>query len=339
MVLVDFSSFLDLPRYGITIPSHDSRKTKTLEALKSHPDLSRRIPEWCIEGFGDLLSLEDLLLVHGKSYAGGFFNENARQRIISAFELVNEDGSFNRWVPDNATEPLPAMLPQLIKMVTGPYSAGKIALESGYCHYLGGGTHHGHRDFGHGFCPFNDSALAMRKLMKEKRIKRGWIIDTDAHKGDGTAAIFANDSSVATLSIHMASGWPLDGSLPPGHPSYTPSTYDIPIESGEEHTYLERLEASLKKLKASHSADFAVVLAGADPWEEDELESTSLLNLTQQQLLERDQLVYNFLQAAGLPSVWLTAGGYGQGAWKIYASFLNWVLVKRLGGAGVTGRR
>ena len=330
MILFDARASLDFPRFGIRIPALDSRKTRTLEALKSHPHLRDRQSEWCLESFDSILSSQDLCLAHSRDYAAGFFNEKSTQRLIDGYELVNQDGSRNRWAPEDAREPLRNMVPRLLKAVTGAYSAGNIALDSGFCHFLGGGTHHGHRDFGHGFCPLNDSALAVRRLMKEKRIRRAWVIDLDAHKGDGTAAIFADDPSAATLSIHMARGWPIDGSLLAGHPAYTPSSIDIPIESGEEASYLDRLEAGLKKLKGKYTADFAIVLAGADPWEGDELPSTSLLKLTLEQLLERDKLVYNFLETGGLPSAWLTAGGYGEGAWKIHTGFLVWVLSQRL---------
>ena len=330
MVLFDAGVLLDFPRYGILIPALDSRKTRTLESLRAHPKLGARESEWFIDGFDDTTHLEDLLRVHSTDYAGGFFDGRAEERLKAAFELVNPDGTRNRWEPDGAEAHLDAMVPSLMRMEAGTYRAAKAALEGGFCHYLGGGAHHGHRDFGHGFCPVNDTAVAVRRLQAENAVKRVWIIDLDAHKGDGTAAIFSDDDSVATLSIHMARGWPLDGSLPPDHPSYTPSDIDVPIDSGEEHTYLDRLETALRTLRADSSADMAVVLAGADPWEGDALPSTSLLNLTMDQLIERDRLVYGFLEDAGLPSAWLTAGGYGDGSWRIHAAFLEWALMKRL---------
>ena len=40
--------------------------------------------------------------------------------------------------------------------------------------------------------------------------RTAWIIDVDAHRGDGTAEIMAEHPEIKTLSIHMASGWPLD---------------------------------------------------------------------------------------------------------------------------------
>jgi len=332
MILYDRNALLDFPRFGIQIPALDSRKTKTLEALHQQAELVGRESEWLIEGFDDIAVLEDLLRVNSSDYARGFFDERAEDRFISAFELINSDGSFNRWNPEEARSPLGEMTPLLMKMQAGTWRASMIALEYGFSHYMGGGTHHGHRDFGHGFCPLNDTALAIRRLQASGAVNKVWVIDMDAHKGDGTAAIFSNDDSVKTLSIHMARGWPLDGSLPFSHPSWTPSDIDIPIERGEEHQYLERLNSGLRELKTSSStADLAIVLGGVDPWECDELPSTSLLKLTLEQIAERDRMTYQFLEDSGLPAVWLTAGGYGENSWQLHARFLSWVLPRRLG--------
>jgi acetoin utilization deacetylase AcuC-like enzyme len=330
MVLYDKSALLDFPRFGIQIPALDSRKTRTMATLSGHPDLAGRETEWLTDRFSDDTTLEDMLRVHSAEYSEGFFDHRAEERFKVAFELVNSDGTYNRWDPENAASPLKDMTPLLMKMEAGTYRSSLNALDSGFCHYMGGGAHHGHRDFGHGFCPVNDSAVAVRRLQADKKVKRVWIIDLDAHKGDGTAAIFSGDDTVKTLSIHMARGWPLDGSLPAKHPSWTPSDIDIPIESGEEDNYVDRLNTALKNLKNTARGDMAIVLAGADPWEHDALPSTSLLKLTLEQIAERDRLTYLFLQEAGLPSAWLTAGGYGEDSWKVHTQFLSWVLPRRL---------
>ncbi len=331
MVLFDFNALLNFPRYGIQIPALDSRKIRTLEALKNHPLLGTRKGEWLVEGFDDAFSLEDLMRVHGEAYARGFFDHRAAGQLKTAYELVNADGSFNRWNPETAQAPLEAMVPSLLRMTAGTFRGARIALEEGFCHYLGGGAHHGHRDFGHGFCPVNDTAVTLRRLQAEGALKRAWVIDVDAHKGDGTAAIFHGDDSVFTLSAHMARGWPLDGSLPASHPSWIPGDIDIPVDSGEERFYLERLEQALKEMRRRSCADLVVVLAGVDPWEGDALPSTALLKLSMEELNERDRLVYGFLEEAGVPSVWLCAGGYGEGSWQLHAAFLEWALTRRLG--------
>ncbi|PIE05174.1 MAG: histone deacetylase [Spirochaetales bacterium] len=312
MVLYDFNALLNFPRFGIQIPALSSRKIRTLEALKNHPQLGPLQGRWLVDSYEDIFTLEDLTRVHGEEYARGFFDKRAAEQLKTVYELVNPDGSFNRWNPEDAEMPLEKMVPSILRMTAGTYRGARIALDKGFCHFLGGGTHHAHRDFGHGFCPVNDTALTLRRLQAEGALKRAWVIDVDAHKGDGTAALFHGDDSVFTLSAHMARGWPLDGSLPTSHPSWIPSDIDVPVDSGEEGLYLERLEKALHAMKSCSSAGLAVVLAGVDPWEGDALPSTALLKLSMEQLNERD--------------------------WRIHTAFLEWALTRRLG-IGAESRR
>ena len=97
----------------------------------------------------------------------------------------------------------------------------------------------------------------------------------------------------------MASGWPLDGpkynSFGELNPSFTPSNIDIPIRKNENHLYVVKLKDGLERLRKYVKPDIAIVLSAADPYEEDELESTAELRLNLNQMRERDVLVYNFL--------------------------------------------
>jgi acetoin utilization deacetylase AcuC-like enzyme len=194
--------------------------------------------------------------------------------------------------------------------------------------------HHAQKDHGNGFCLLNDIVIALRKLQAEDVIKRAWVIDVDAHKGDGSAALTAGDDSVTTLSIHMAEGWPLDGEKYDRdgklNPSFIPSDIDIPIAAGEEHLYVTRLKEGLNMLGSRPPADIAVVVAGADPYEKDELPSAQLLQLSLEQLRERDLLIYDFLRKKSIPTAYLMAGGYGESAWKVYTQFLEWALLDNL---------
>jgi acetoin utilization deacetylase AcuC-like enzyme len=161
------------------------------------------------------------------------------------------------------------------------------------------------------------------------------VVDTDAHKGDGTAALTRDDDSIITLSIHMAHGWPLDGEIfdkqSRFNPSFTPSNIDIPIARGEDQLYIPRLREGLRQMDAFPKPDLAVVVYGADPFEKDELPSAADLKLSLEQMLQRDRLVYEFLKARGIPQAFLMAGGYGRSSWQVYARFLEWALTDSLG--------
>jgi acetoin utilization deacetylase AcuC-like enzyme len=225
----------------------------------------------------------------------------------------------------------------ILAQVAGTYEAGLIALEKGFCFFLGGGMHHARRDGGAGFCPLNDSMIAVAKLRAEKRVRTAWIIDVDAHKGDGTAEIALDDPDTLTLSIHMASGWPLDPaslddarrdsrSDPYRFAPLAPSDVEIPVARGEDALYLDKLAAGLAKLEALSAGrlpDIAIVVDGADPYVHDGLESSADLALSLDQCVERDELVLGFLRARKIPSAWIMSGGYGERAWEPPAAFLS----------------
>ena len=68
---------------------------------------------------------------------------------------------------------------------------------------IGGGLHHAKRNFGEGFCIYNDVAFCAKYLMEKYNLKRILILDTDAHGGNGTLEYFYDDSRVLFIDIHQ----------------------------------------------------------------------------------------------------------------------------------------
>jgi acetoin utilization deacetylase AcuC-like enzyme len=336
-VLFDESGIINLKMFGIEIPSLKSRKTKTLEALLGDSELNESKDTWLVVTNPYSIKREDLERIHTAEYVEKLYSEKVDVCIKNAFELEKPDGTFNRYNPEQMEAPLSELFNQVLKMSSGTYYAAIKALETGFCYYMGGGMHHGHKDFGHGFCPTNDIMLSASRIISEKKANSIWIIDVDAHKGDGTAEIAGDFDSIRTLSIHMAQGWPLDepeyDSTGKFNPAYFPSDIDINIKSGEENTYNARLVKGMKQLEnlngIQERPDLGIVLLGADPYEKDELPSTDSLNLTEAQMLERDKIVYNFLNDRNIPAAYTMAGGYGSYSWEAHYNFLNWVLKKK----------
>ncbi len=178
-------------------------------------------------------------------------------------------------------------------------SAAADALRDGCAVNLAGGTHHAGRDFGEGFCVFNDTAVALRTLMRDGRIARGIAIDCDVHQGNGTAHIARGDPSLYTFSIHARRNFPL---------RKEPSTLDVDLEDGTgDLAYLAALAHGLDVALPAARADLAIYLAGADPYEHDAL---GRLRLTREGLEARDRLVLERCRAAGIPVAIVMAGGY-----------------------------
>lgn len=309
--------------YGIEIPIVDDRAkivfqhSVALDSSLSYFDFE----------FIPKLTREDLILAHNPDFVTRLYGtyEGLECEMMSCYELVDEFGHYRRYNPKNAKKNFTHAFECILRQAGMTYYSTKSSLKSGFSYFLGGGMHHAMSFAGRGFCLINDVVIALRKLQKEKLIKTAWVIDVDAHKGDGSAEITHGDSSIVTMSIHMLKGWPLDTGTQ-NDPWFIPSDVDVGIGVGEEHLYLSKLKAALIELDQKFSRpDVAIVVNGADPYEYDELESTDKIKLTKEQLLERDIMVYQFLLERAIPQSYVMAGGYGKRSWEIYSQFLKFV--------------
>jgi acetoin utilization deacetylase AcuC-like enzyme len=144
----------------------------------------------------------------------------------------------------------------------GTILAARNALRDRIGFNIGGGFHHAFPDHGEGFCAIHDIAIAIRTLQHERLIEKALVVDCDVHHGNGTAAIFAGDPSVLTLSLHQSHNYPSE------KPN---SVIDIHLADGvEDSEYLDRLNGALK-VALSFAPDLAIYVAGADPYREDQL--------------------------------------------------------------------
>ena len=195
----------------------------------------------------------------------------------------------------------PGLVERSRRSVGSTIAACRSALESGLGINLAGGTHHAGPDYGQGYCVFNDSAVAARAMQAEGQAKRVVIFDCDVHQGNGSAAIFSDDPSVYTFSIHGAKNFPFHK---------TPGDFDIALDDdSDDPIYLDALERGLEQAREEAQADLAIYLAGADPYADDRL---GRLAITKRGLAERDQMVLNACRSADLPVAIAMAGGYGK---------------------------
>ena len=165
--------------------------------------------------------------------------------------------------------------------------------------HIGGGLHHAFPNHGEGFCPFNDVAVAIR-VLQSRGVERAAVIDLDVHHGNGTAFIFESDPRVFTFSMHQQHNYPM----------WKPrSTLDIGLPDGtHDATYLRELEGALPRV-LGHQPECVFYLAGADPYEDDQLGG---LRLTREGLRRRDRLVVDAVREANVPLVITLAGGYAR---------------------------
>ena len=149
----------------------------------------------------------DLLRAHGAAYVSAMLDGTVAPDIVRRIGLPWSETLMRR---SRAT-------------VGGALAAAHAALAQGVSGQLAGGTHHAHRDFGSGFCVFNDLAVAALTLLEQRVVERIAVLDLDVHQGDGNAAILKDQPDVFVVSLHGAKNFPfrkvpsdLDVDLPDG---------------------------------------------------------------------------------------------------------------------------
>ncbi len=228
-------------------------------------------------------SWDDLRLVHDAGYvdavANGTLPREAQRRIGFPWS--------------------PQMVERARRSVGATIAAAHVALEDGVAANLAGGTHHGFADRGEGFCVFNDVAVAARVLQRDGRARRIAVVDLDVHQGNGTAAIFADDETVFTFSMHGEKNFPFRKET---------SDLDVALPDGTgDDAYLELLRSHLAGVLNGHQPDLVFYLAGADPYEGDRL---GRLTLTIAALRTRDEMVFDACRRRGVPVAVTMSGGY-----------------------------
>ena len=224
-----------------------------------------------------------LELVHGPRY----------HRAFARGELSHQE---QRRIGLPATTPL---VQRTWLAVGGTVLTARLALEHGLACHLAGGTHHAYPDHGSGFCIFNDCAVAARVLLAESRVQQLMVIDLDVHQGDATAAIFADEPRVFTVSVHCQSNFPLRKQC---------SDVDLPLDDGlEDDAYLSAIGDLIPNLLDQVRPDLVLYNAGVDPHRDDRL---GKLCLTSTGLLNRDRLVLDACLRRSIPVATVIGGGY-----------------------------
>jgi len=224
----------------------------------------------------------DLLLAHDPDYVHRFLAGTLDPRVLRRIGFP--------WSGQ--------LVQRTLASVGGTLGAARDALDSGFGGNLAGGTHHASREEGSGFCVFNDLAVAILALRRDRGIRRAAVIDLDVHQGDGTAAIFENDPGVLTLSMHGENNFPFRKQR---------SRIDIALPDGTaDGEYLARLAEALAAV-GGFAPELVLYQAGVDPLAGDRL---GRLSLSLAGLEERDRLVMQFTKSRHTPLVVTLGGGY-----------------------------
>jgi acetoin utilization deacetylase AcuC-like enzyme len=127
--------------------------------------------------------------------------------------------------------------------------------------------HHASADRAMGFCLFNQVAVAARYLQQATPWKRVMIVDFDVHHGNGTQAVFQEDTSVFYLSVHRAPFYPGTGAAGERGAG---TTLNLPFAPGTPRgEILGAYDRAVRTAAAGFHPDFVLVSAGFDAYRGD----------------------------------------------------------------------
>lgn len=237
----------------------------------------------------------DLLLVHSKKHV-----ENIRKGREGTF--YDEDTPFIRGIYGYSSLAAGAAI-----------QASEIALKNGKSFSLMRPPgHHASRETAAGFCYFNNVAVASAKLLKEKKIGKIAILDTDLHHGNGTEAIFLGRKDVLYTSLHLYPAYPWTGKEP------LENSINFPLGRGtDENQYLKYLEDALSCI-SDFKPEMLAVSAGFDTYREDPIEKNAFL-LEIESFRKIGQKIRNI----NLPTFCVMEGGYSGKVGECLYEFLQ----------------
>ena len=179
--------------------------------------------------------------------------------------------------------------------------ACNAALTEGIGVCLAGGTHHAFSGHGEGYCVFNDIAIAIRDLQDKQPNIKIMVVDTDAHQGNGTASILADDPRVFTYSIHVGKNYPI---------KKIASSLDVEtVRYVEGEMYLQQLFHTLADSLDKFSPDLVIWISGADNHRNDRF---GQMHLSIKEIQRRDEVLLRAMIKNRIPVAILYGGGYNR---------------------------
>ncbi len=157
-----------------------------------------------------------------------------------------------------------------LKMIHATLSAGRYVLENKttMAIAIGGGLHHAGKNYGEGFCVYNDIAILAKWLLRNG-LKKIFIFDYDAHQGNGTMDIFYDSPEVFFFSVHQdprilypgqGFTWQIGRGEGKGYTCNVP----LPLKAGKK-SYEAVINELLFPLMQEFKPDMLIANGGSDP--------------------------------------------------------------------------
>ena len=128
--------------------------------------------------------------------------------------------------------------------------------------------HHALESAAMGFCIFGNVAIAARHAQRALGIGRVAVVDFDVHHGNGTEALFRDDPSVLTVSLHQWPFWPGTG----GPGSNAEGIVNVPLVAGSgDVEYRTAFAETVEPAVRAFEPELVIVAAGFDAHVDDPL--------------------------------------------------------------------
>jgi len=124
-----------------------------------------------------------------------------------------------------------------------------------------------------GFCMFGNVAIAARHAQRELGLERVAVVDFDVHHGNGTEALFRDDPSVLTVSLHQWPFWPGTG----GPDANWEGIVNVPLPAGSgDAAYGAAFVDVVESAVRAFEPELLIVAAGFDAHRDDPLAEMAL---------------------------------------------------------------
>ncbi len=146
--------------------------------------------------------------------------------------------------------------------------------------------HHAHRELTHGYCLFNNMALAAKTLLENG--ERVLVLDLDVHHGCGTEELLADEEDACMISIYQKNIWP-----EANHFAYAQNCTHIPLSGRiRDAEYLHIFEKQVLPEIEEWNPSVIGVSLGLDTFSDEQFgwELTAHAIKRIRQLLKRKQL-------------------------------------------------
>jgi len=206
------------------------------------------------------VDLRDVALAHTDGYIAA---------LKGLLEQVASSGVPRAIDPDTVAGPgtLSAALRAAGAAVAATDAVIDGEVENAFCAVRPPG-HHATRDQAMGFCFFNNIAIAVRHALDVRGLQRVAVVDFDVHHGNGTEALFRDDPSVLTVSLHQWPFWPGTG----GPTANADGVVNVPLRAGSgDDVYFAAFDDVVEPVVRAFEPEVVLVAAGFDAHRDDPL--------------------------------------------------------------------